>query len=286
MSRTKEPQFFASDVLGYQRNSTTLEKYLSNFDHAAGKSRIGEASTVYLASRTAPQEILDFNPAAQAIIMVRNPVDVIYAEHSERVFSGTEHITRFETAFDAQETRYLRSGPFRGQPVRCPHYRAVTRFSEQIQRYFDSFGRERVHVILFDDFVIAPGIVYETVLSFLGLQPDGRHNFEVVNQNKRARSLQLQNLLRHPPRGISRLKRLFPKLGQEVRAMVERFNVVHEARPALDAVFRQRLEREYAPEVRSLERLLGRTLDHWFYSSPIDNELEREHQEAKHQKSN
>jgi hypothetical protein len=267
MSKRKEPQFFASDVLGYQRASTTLEKYLSNFDHAVGKSRIGEASTAYLASRTAPQEILDFNPSAQAIIMVRNPVDVICAEHSERVFGGTEHITRFELAFNAQETRYWRSGPFRGQPVHGLDYRAVTRFSEQIRRYFDLFGRERVRVILFDDFVISPGIVYETVLSFLGLQPDGRHNFEVANQNRRARSPQLQKLLRHPPRGLLRLKRLFPKLGREVRATAERFNVVHEVRPTLDATFRQRLEKEYTPEVHRLEELLGRPLDHWLSAS-------------------
>ena len=277
MSRIKEPQFFASDVLGHQRASTTLAKYLSNFDHATGKSRIGEASTAYLASRTAPQEILNFNPTAQIIIMVRNPVDVIYALHSERVFSRMEHITRFELALDSQETRYWQSGPFRGEPVRRLDYRGVTRFSEQIQRYFDSFGRERVHVLLFDDFVSVPGIVYETVLSFLGLRPDSRRNFEVVNQNKRARSPEIQKLLRHPPRSISRLRRLFPNLVRDLRAAVERLNVVHEPRPALEAGFRKRLEMEYAPEVRNLERLLGRTLDHWFYSSSIDNELGREH---------
>jgi len=139
---------------------------------------------------------------------------------------------------------------------------------------------------LFDDFVSVPGIAYENVLSFLGLRPDGRRNFEVVNENKRARSPEIQNLLRDPPRGIARFKRLFPKLSRTLGATVERLNVVHEPRPVLEAAFRKRLEMEYAPEVRNLERLLGRTLDHWLYSSSIDNERGREHQEAKHQKQN
>jgi len=271
MSSVKEPQFFGSDVLGHQRASTTVAKYLSNFDHATGKSRIGEASTAYLASRTAPQEILDFSPAAQVIIMVRNPVDVVHALHSARVFTGMEHITRLELAFDSQETRYWQSGPFRGEPVRRLDYRGATRFSEQIQRYFDSFGKERVHVILFDDFVNVPSIVYETVLTFLGLRSDSRRNFGVVNDNKRARSPEIQKLLRHPPRSISRLKRLFPNLVRELRATVERLNVVHEPRAPLEVGFRKRLEMEYAPEVRNLEKLLGRTLDHWLYSSSTQN---------------
>jgi len=154
MSRQKEPLFFASD-LGHQRNSATLAEYLRNFDHTTGKSRIGEASTGYLACRTAPQEIFDFNRMARIIVMMRNPIDVSHALHSERMFGGTEHIARFELAFYSQETRYL-------------GYRETTRFSEQIQRYFAVFGRERVHVVLFDDFASAPGIAYEKVLSFLG----------------------------------------------------------------------------------------------------------------------
>jgi len=158
MSKDKEPHFFASDIVGHQRRSATLEQYLSNFDHATGKSRIGEASPAYLASRRAPQEILDFNRTAQIIVILRNPIDVIHALHSQRVFTGMEHITRFELAVDSRETRYWQSGPFQGQPILQLGYPEITRFSEQIQRYFDAFDRERVHVILFDDFANVPAL--------------------------------------------------------------------------------------------------------------------------------
>lgn len=259
MSKHKEPHFFASDIVGHQRSSATLAHYLSNFDHAAGKRRIGEASTSYLASPRAPQEILDFNRSAQIIVVVRNPIDVMHALHSQRVFTGMEHITRFELAVDSQETRYWQLGPFQGEPILQWGYREMTRFSEQIQRYFDVFGKERVHVILFDDFASAPRIAYEKALSFLGLRSDGRRSFEIINGNRRLRSPAVQKRLRH----LWRLERSFPALYREARALAARFNFVYEPRPAIEAGFRQRMEREYAPEVRNLERLLGRTLEHW-----------------------
>ena len=275
MSKAKEPQFFASDILGHQRRSATLAQYLSNFDHATGKSRIGEASPVYLASRRAPQEILDINRTAQIIIMVRNPIDVMHALHSQRVFTGMEHITRFELAVDCHETRYWQSGPFRGEPVLLLGYRETTRFTEQIQRYFEAFGRERVHVILFDDFAGAPGIAYENVLSFLGLRSDGRRDFKIINGNKHMRSQAVQKQLRCLSKTFWRVECSFPSLCREVRAIAARLNYVYEPRPALEAGFRQRLEMEYVPEVGNLGRLLGRSLDHWLAQrSPAIRNLE------------
>jgi hypothetical protein len=263
MSKYKEPNFFACDIVGHQRNSATLAQYLSNFDRATGKSRIGEASTTYLASRRAPQEILDFNPSAQIIIMVRNPMDVLHSLHSQRLFNGAEHITRFELAVDSQETRYWRSGPFRGEPVLRPDYREITRFSEQIQRYFDAFGKERVHVIVYDDFAKAPGIAYENVLSFLGLRSDKRSNFEIINKNKRVRFPALQNWLMYPYTLLRPIGYVSPALWREVRGIARRLNYVYESRPAIESGVRQRLAMEFAPEVRNLEVLLGVNLDHW-----------------------
>lgn len=199
----------------------------------------------------------------------------MHSLHSQRVFSGREHITQFELAVDSPETRYWRSPHFQCEPVLQLSYREATRFSGQIQRYFDVFGRERVHVILFDDFASAPGIEYEKVLSFLGVRSDGRRNFEIVNGNKRMRSPAVQMLLRRLSRKFWRLDRACPTFCREARQIVRRLNLVYEPRPAIEAGFRRQLEREYAPEVRNLERLLGRTLDHWLVRpSPAISNLE------------
>jgi hypothetical protein len=266
MSKRKEPHFFASDVRGTQRPATTLAQYSRNFDGAAGKKRIGEASTGYLASRKAPQEILEFNPSAQIIVMVRNPIDVMHAMHSQRRFNGSEHIARFELAVDSREMRSWDSGPFRGEPVLELSYREMTRFSEQLQRYFDVFGRERVHVILFDDFARATGIEYEKVLSFLGLRSDGRRSFKVVNDNKRMHSQTAQGWLRNLNAAHPWVQLSFPSLYRGVKAVAERLNYAHEPRPPMQAAFRRRLEMGYAPEIGHLGKLLNRNLDHWLDS--------------------
>ena len=103
MSRIKEPQFFAADIFCDQRTVQTLADYLSCFAAARNEKRIGEASTAYLGSRNAAQEVKAFNPNAQIIIALRNPVEVMYAEHSERVFCNVEHIRNFNAALDSGE---------------------------------------------------------------------------------------------------------------------------------------------------------------------------------------
>jgi Sulfotransferase domain len=262
MSRHKEPLFFASER-GRQRGSVTLAHYLSMFDHATGKSRIGEASTGYLASQRAPREILAFNRNAQIIVMVRNPVDVLHSLHSQRIFGGSEHILDFELAMKTGATRYWKHGPFRREAVLGLDYRETTRFSEHIRRYIKVFGRERVHVIVFDDFARAPGVEYEKVLSFLGLPWDGRHQFGIVNANRRRRSQRGQDVLRQLSEKFRLLRRCFPDSCRRMRAAAERINLVYEPRRPMESGFRRELELEYAPEIRNLESLLDQNLSHW-----------------------
>src|SRR5215469_17477012 len=83
MSPLKEPQFFAEDLLGNRRNVCNWESYLALFA-ATGRRRAGEASAVYLGSPSAATKIKHFSPAAQIVIMLRNPVEVMHAEHGER----------------------------------------------------------------------------------------------------------------------------------------------------------------------------------------------------------
>jgi len=129
MSRIKEPQFFAADIFCDQRTVQTLADYLSCFAAARNEKRIGEASTAYLGSRNAAQEVKAFNPNAQIIIALRNPVEVMYAEHSERVFCNVEHIRNFNAALDSGEQRRWRTGPFKNQKVIRLRYRETQRDS-------------------------------------------------------------------------------------------------------------------------------------------------------------
>ena len=263
MSKIKEPQFFASDVCGDQRCIQTMPEYLACFDSPDKDCVvIGEASTCYLGSKLAPLEIHRFCPGARVIVMLRNPTDVMYAEHSERVFGGTEHITDFEVALDSPEPRRWRSGPFKGHLVRNLTYREITAFSEQVQHYFGVFGKENVHVIIYDDFAHNPDVAYQSVVSFLGLVPHEDIDFNVVNANRSARSSAVHDLLRHPPAPAKQLARaLLPQsLRRTLGDCFRWLNVKEAARPLLDDKFRKRIAMEYAPEVSQLSHVLDRDL--------------------------
>jgi hypothetical protein len=264
MSRIKEPQFFAADIFGDQRTVRTLADYLSCFTAARHEKRIGEASTAYLGCRSAAQEIKAFNPNAQIIIALRNPVEVMYAEHSERVFCNVEHIRNFKAALESSEERTWRTGPFKNQRVIRLRYRDAARFSQQVGRYCEVFGRENVHIIIYDDFRLNPPNVYKQLLDFLQVSSDSEIDYPVINANRRARSMAVQDFLRHPPRPVRRFSQFIPRGWRSALVgCLHKLNVVYEPRPPMDQELRRRLQKEYEPEVEELSRLLDRDLSAW-----------------------
>ena len=264
MCKPKEPQFFADDICGDQRNVTTLSAYLDCFKEARTRV-IGESSTCYLGSPIAPGHIREFCPQARIIIMLRNPIDVMRAQHSEGLVGGSEHIVDFDLALDSQEPRRYRSGPFKGQKVVRLGYRDLVIFSPQVKRFVDTFGDSNVHVIVYDEFAKDARLVCKNALAFLGVSPNYELPVDVVNANRRIRSTIFQDLLRRPPKTIQGLARAFlPRSTRQMAATyLNNLNVQFVPRPVMDREFRKRLERDYAEDVRQLSRLIDRDLSHW-----------------------
>jgi hypothetical protein len=82
----KEPLFFGDD-LSRRYGRMTRAQYEALFADAKAGQRVGEASAWYLYSRSAAREIRGASPQAQIIVMLRNPVDVMYAQHSQLLFN-------------------------------------------------------------------------------------------------------------------------------------------------------------------------------------------------------
>lgn len=261
----KEPLFFGDDLTRRYGRMTEAE-YLALFRDAGPGQRIGEASAWYLYSTSAAREIKAFSPEARIIAMVRNPIDVMYAEHSQLIFNVEEDILDFAEALEAEPARRrgerMPPGPLRPETL---YYRHSVRFAEQLERYFEAFGRERVHVIVFDDFRDDTGGTYREVLEFLDVDPTFTPRFEVRNPNKRVRSRFLQRLIYQPPgpvlRAVPKLRR-FPVVRRAREAMLH-LNSAAARRPEMDPQLRARLSTELAPEVEALGRLISRDLSAW-----------------------
>jgi hypothetical protein len=261
----KEPLFFGDD-LTRRYGRMTPPQYADLFREAGPDQVAGEASAWYLYSTGAAREIHDFNPEARIIVMLRNPVDVMYAQHSQLLFNVEEDIADFGQALAAEADRRfgrrLPPGPLRVENL---YYRHSVRFAEQLRRYLDAFGNQRVHVIVYDDLRGNTPAVYRSVLEFLGVDPTFEATFDVVNPNKRVRFRLLQRLVYQPPRPILRAVpwlRRFP-LVHRLRDSVLGINSTAQRRPPMDPELRQSLELELAPEVAELGALIGRDLSHW-----------------------
>ena len=256
MSADKELYFFDSDLWAREEWAPTLEQYLAHFAAATTEKIIGEATPSYLRSGRAPNAIRRFNPEARIIIMLRNPLDLMHSLHSQGLRYGTEPISDFEDALQADAKRTGRESL---------GYRQFADFTNQVQNYFDQFGREQVHTIIFEDLKDDPAGVYRDTLRFLGVGPNPAPGPAVANANLQVRSARLQRILLHCPqalRGISRA--LLPKgLRTRISRPLLSSNVVAKPRLPMDPELRRRLQKEFAPDVRQLGKLLGRDLSAW-----------------------
>jgi hypothetical protein len=266
----KEFYFFGADINSSSRVNTE-EKYLSYFSSVVNEKRVGESSVWYLYSKLAAAEIRSFSPSASIIVMLRNPVDMLYSLHSQFVYEVLENITDFQEAIEAEEDRKRGLRIPDGPQVRGRHftkellfYREVAKYTTQIQRYFDVFGRENVHVIIFDDFKSDVAREYRETLCFLGVNESFQANFKIINSNKRLRSTTLKKFLLSPPPIVLLSRKLFPhKIKHLVYHSVNNFNVVHEDRKEMLPELRKCLQREFLCEVDELSKLLNRDLTYW-----------------------
>jgi hypothetical protein len=266
MSPIKEPQHFATDLdsgsyldsLSFMRDRQT---YMALFDGARADQLTGEASTWHLYSKDAARNIKAANPEARIIIMLRDPVEMLYSLHGRRHYGGSEDLADFGEALAAEEDRKhgRRISP-KARNVTALFYRDVGRYHDQVKRYLDVFGRDRVQIIIFEDFRADPAAAYRQTLDFLGVDTGFEPDFNVVNASAARRSWRLQQLLLSP-HVIRAARIVFPR---RVRPYVGRIwdsiNTRDEKRSPLDPRVAASLREELEPDVQRLGALIGRDL--------------------------
>jgi hypothetical protein len=264
----KEPHFFGADITT-SVSVQDKEDYLALFAGIQDEKRVGESSVWYLYSKRAAAEIKEFSPAASIIVMLRNPVDVMHALHSQLLYIGREEIEDFETALDAESDRKRGLRIPRAATLKDHFfYRECVAYTEQIRRYVDVFGWENVRILIFDDFIADTAQTYRRTCKFLGVTAQADIRFEVVNANKRVRSKRLRALVDDPPLTLRKLGKPFTTRGLRHSALnrLRQLNTKYEPRRPMTPELRRRLQAEALPEVERLSNFLGRDLTSWCLS--------------------
>ena len=197
--------------------------------------------------------------------------------HQRMRFLLQEDEPDFGKAWDLQEPRHQgRQVPRRCLDWRLLMYSRVAMFGVQVERLFNLVGRERSHVIVFDDFKADNRATYLRLLEFLGVKDDGQTEFERRFQSQMYRYEWLQKLLYVPAtRGgkavetLQQKSRKYNADGTRKPSLIKRLaklNKIPQAPPPLTPEMADIVRETLRSDIEHLSALLGRDLGFWLES--------------------
>jgi len=161
-----QDDYFAKEPLE-QKHAAFIQKqehYEQLFNDMQADQIGGEGSVGYLYSQEAPREIYKQVPKAKIIIILRNPIGRAFSHWLMDLRMGIVHEGGFLQAIEADV-----HAPKKGWGNQHL-YIELGLYFQQVKRYFDTFGRDNVKVILFDDLKVSNAKVMEDITQFLGLE--------------------------------------------------------------------------------------------------------------------
>ena len=241
---------------------TNIEEYSTLFEGARGEKAIGEATPLYIYAPGTAERIESYVPGAKSIALLRNPADRAYSAFLYAVRMGVEPRKRFAQALREEPLR-MRSGWHY-----VFHYRSRGLYYQQLKRYYEVLGRERLGVWLYEDMREDPASVAQSVFRFLEVDdtftPDtsSRYNPAGVPASRSARAA-----IRATNRAVWVLRKVLPPtsrilpLAFKMRRVVQS-RVLTEP-PPIDPELREELVEGYKEDILRLQELIGRDLSMW-----------------------
>ncbi len=290
-SAVKEPHYFTQHDLGGLDEDAlrrrVAEEYLARFfAHCDADQKLSaEGSVTYLYAPERMEPIVRLWPDARFIIALRDPLTMLPSLHARLLVTGDENIRDFAKAWGKIEERKAgRSIPRSAIDPRFLRYDEAGMLGSNVERFFEAVGRERCHVVLFDDLAADPEAAYRQLCGFLGLKPWAGTEFKPRRASKGFRYGWLQRLLKRPPKAVQavmagekfrqRVKPLEAEQGRVVTAIFRirkrllQWNEVPAERTPLDPRVRQQIMDRLRDEVILLSRVIDRDLSHWLGGVP------------------
>jgi hypothetical protein len=285
-SAVKEPHFFSRDeVAGLpddEFRKLVDEEYIDRFfSQCSGEEQLrAEGSVTYLYTPERVARLLEIWPDARFVIAVRDPLSMLPSLHARLLVTGDETIRDFPSAWAKIGDRAKgKSIPRSAIDPRWLRYDWAGELGRNVARFFEAVGRDRCHVIVFDDLASDPEGTYREMCAFLGIEPWANTNFRPQRINKSIRIGWLQRLLKRPPKAVrtvlagekyrTREKKLEAKESKAIAAIFRvrkrllDWNKVPAKREPLDPALRARIIDRLRDDVVLLAKTIDRDLSHW-----------------------
>ena len=193
----KDQCYFAFDLPNFRLVRTAAD-YAGQYADCGSARMLGDASAMYLFSAAAAAAIRDHDPESKILIFLREQEEYLPSLHNQFLREFAEEIEDFETAWRLSGHRPPETIPVACLEPRTLDYAAMGRFGEQVERYLAIFPSDQIRVVHFRDWTADPRRAYLEILSFLGLEDDGRTNFPRVNPGTTYRSRRLARWIMRP----------------------------------------------------------------------------------------
>lgn len=213
--------------------------------------------------------LAEHNPNAVVIALLRNPVDRAYSAYSYARLRGWQKPEPFEAAVEGE----LAAGASKDADPHGPGgYLSTGVYSWHVQRLFDAFPAEQVHLFTTEEVARGGegGSVWSAVFSAAGVDPDFVPELQVRhNVGAKPRSERVAQVLASKNGAMGFVRRVTP---ERILDRARRVTSSVIAKPGeleeMEPETRARLERFYEPYNRELEDLLGRPT---FWAEPSNH---------------
>lgn len=173
--------------------------YLSRMPEDPGDRVVLEATPSYLSEPGVAERVARDLPNARFVAVLREPSARAWSNYWFFRQYGLERrpwSQALDESVDAADGQDLTGYVWRGM------------YGRQLARWDAAVGRDRLHVLLFDDLVADPQAAYDGVCAFAGIARSVLPESHAVNPTRKPRSARLQVLLSSPEAGRLR-RRLF-----------------------------------------------------------------------------
>lgn len=206
---------------------------------------VGEVCQDYLFHPEAAQRIEEsLGAGVRTMVTLRDPADRAWSSYLYALKQGEPHGT-FLSALQDEKLKLLEHG----------------RYASSLRPYLERFGRERVHVAVFDDLVRDPQAFVDDLLSFLQVAPMTLPDdlLEARLPAGRARSTVVSRAVRRAS-DLARERGAANVIGRVKRSpLVQKvlYAPLKDDKPEMTAAEREAVQCALASEVAELDRLFG-----------------------------
>jgi hypothetical protein len=275
----KELRGLAPDIYDESRGMTRAE-YLEFFAGApADTACVADASPLYLYSSDAPGQIAALNAGARIVIVLRDPVQLVRSLHMQNVKDRIEPFFEIELAIGAEPLRTA-GVPVPASKSHTTHaylrYAAIATYAPQLRRYFATFPRSQIHIMIFERLLAAQQEELARLLQFLELPTLGELRLPRENPMGAVRNSFATRFVGDPPASARRFARVVPSaIRGKLSNWIWRSNTRADAPRSLPPDLEAYLRNSFSADIRAVEELLELDLPEWKPSSRNDSSVAR-----------